>query len=70
MNFGLIETLYPLTTTNEHHSIANKVAVLIWGSRESNDIIIANEVRSDVFNYIEFFYNPNRPHGNNDRKPD
>ena len=60
-----------MTTTNEHHSIANKVAVLIWGSRESNDIIIiANEVRSDVFNYIEFFYNPNRPHGHNDGKPD
>ena len=43
---------------------------LIWGSRESNDIIIVNEVRYDVFNYIEFFYNPNRPHGNNDGKPD
>jgi putative transposase len=25
-----------------------------------------NEARADVFNYIEFFYNPNRRHGNND----
>ena len=25
-----------------------------------------NDVRSDVFNYIEFFYNRTRRHGNND----
>jgi len=24
------------------------------------------EARSEIFNYIEFFYNPNRRHGNND----
>ena len=25
-----------------------------------------NEARAEIFNYIEFFYNPNRRHGNND----
>jgi len=25
-----------------------------------------NEARSEIFNYIEFFYNPTRRHGNND----
>ncbi|WP_165602629.1 IS3 family transposase, partial [Candidatus Terasakiella magnetica] len=25
-----------------------------------------NEARSEVFNYIELFYNPTRRHGNND----
>ena len=24
-----------------------------------------DEARADIFNYIEFFYNPNRRHGNN-----
>ncbi|MDH5479880.1 MAG: IS3 family transposase, partial [Nitrosomonas sp.] len=26
-----------------------------------------NKARADIFNYIEFFYNPNRRHNNNDR---
>ena len=25
-----------------------------------------NEARAEIFNYIEFFYNPSRRHGNND----
>ena len=25
-----------------------------------------NEARAEIFNYIEFFYNPGRRHGNND----
>ncbi len=25
-----------------------------------------NDARSEIFNYIEFFYNPRRRHGNND----
>ena len=25
-----------------------------------------NEARSEIFNYIEFFFNPTRRHGNND----
>ena len=27
-----------------------------------------NEAKADIFNYIEFFYNPKRPHGTNERR--
>jgi putative transposase len=49
------------------NAVAESFFSLLKGERIRGKIYkTRNEARSDVFNYIEFFYNPTRRHGNND----
>lgn len=48
------------------NAVAESFFSLLKGERIKRKIYkTRNEGRSDVFNYIEFFYNPKRRHGNN-----
>lgn len=53
---------------NYHHStLAASFFSLLKTERIKRRVFnTRNETRTDIFNYIEFFYNPNRRHGNND----
>jgi putative transposase len=49
------------------NAVAESFFSLLKGERIRRKIYkTRNEARSDVFNYIEFFYNPTRRHSNND----
>ena len=49
------------------NAVAESFFSLLKGERIKRKIYkTRNEARADIFNYIEFFYNPNRRHSNNE----